>query len=75
MLRRLSLLAVLLLAACGQAGGLYLPDQAPKKQNPLKKVSPPPAGAPVVTPNQAPAPAPTPTQPPAQQASPPASPN
>ena len=72
MLRRLSLLAVLLLAACGQAGGLYLPDQAPKKQNPLKKVSQPPAGAPVVTPNQAPAPAPI--QPPAQQASPPASP-
>ena len=65
MIRCLLVLAVLLLAACGQAGGLYLPDQAPKHQNPLKKVTQPPATTPA-TPNQAPVPAPTPTAPPAQ---------
>jgi predicted small lipoprotein YifL len=58
MIRVLPLLAVMLLAACGQAGGLYMPDQAPKRQNPLKKVSQPAASAPATSPNQVPAPAP-----------------
>jgi predicted small lipoprotein YifL len=56
MIRPASLLAILLLAACGQAGKLYLPDHAPPKPNPLKKVATPPATTPA-TPGQAPAPA------------------
>lgn len=30
-------LAALLLAACGSSGGLYLPDQPPKHDSPVKK--------------------------------------
>jgi len=30
-------LSALLLAACGSSGALYLPDQGPKHDNPLKK--------------------------------------
>jgi hypothetical protein len=68
-----ALLATLLLAACGAAGGLYLPDQPHPHDNPLRKdprkaeaqTAPPPAA-----PGETPAPAdnggtpPPPTNPP-----------
>ncbi len=55
-------LAALLLAACGASGGLYLPDQPPKHDTPLKKdprkaPAQPDAPAPAADPN-APAPQP-----------------
>lgn len=34
-----ALLATLLLAACGASGALYLPDQGPRHDNPLRKDS------------------------------------
>ncbi len=58
-MKRLCLLclATLLLAGCGASGGLYLPDQAPKHDNPLKKdprkAQTPPA-SPAPSPDQAP---------------------
>lgn len=39
MKRCIALLATLLLAACGAAGGLYLPDQPRQHDNPLRKKS------------------------------------
>jgi hypothetical protein len=56
-------LSALLLAACGASGGLYLPDQAPKHDNPLKKkaqtqapASPAPSGQTDSDSSQTPAP-------------------
>ncbi|MBV8063741.1 MAG: hypothetical protein JOY51_09100 [Nevskia sp.] len=53
-------LAALLLAACGASGGLYLPDEGPKHDNPLKKDARKPAQQPQQSgpdSGQAPAPA------------------
>ena len=36
----IALLATLLLAACGASGGLYLPDQAPQHDKPLRNKDP-----------------------------------
>ena len=66
MKRCLLLLSVLLLAACGASGGLYLPDQAPKHDNPLKnsrKAQTQPQASPAAPAEPAPA-APEPATPP-----------
>jgi len=68
MKRCLLLLSVLLLAACGSSGALYLPDQAPKHDNPLKKDQRKAPTEPQASPvpdqtSQPPAPAPEPTTP------------
>lgn len=58
-MKRLCLLclAALLLAGCGASGGLYLPDQEPKHDNPLKKDprKPQPQTSPAPPPDQPPA--------------------
>ena len=59
-------LAALLLAACGASGGLYLPDQPPKHDGPLKKdprKTPAQPESPAPADPAAPAPAPDQTAP------------
>ena len=48
-MRAAILLATLLLAACGQAGDLYLPDKAPAPQSAPAPAAPAPAAAPDAT--------------------------